>query len=91
VGVGEAEPIWAQILGEVLNNRLQKFYRTPQMPSLAGWLTTTLTRSNRGTLLIETESSVAQRNDQVQAWPRTANEGRRPDVISEALNTFLLN
>lgn len=36
VGIGEAEPIWAQMLEDAANNRLQKIYRAQQMPTLAG-------------------------------------------------------
>lgn len=36
VGIGEAEPIWARMLDDATNNRLEKIYRAPQMPSLAG-------------------------------------------------------
>ena len=36
VGIGEAEPIWAQMLEDAAAGRLQKIYRAPQMPSLAG-------------------------------------------------------
>jgi radical SAM superfamily enzyme YgiQ (UPF0313 family) len=36
VGVGEGEPIWSRMLDDALNGRLQKIYRAPQMPSLAG-------------------------------------------------------
>ena len=36
VGIGEAEPIWTQMLEDAANNRLQKIYRAPQIPSLAG-------------------------------------------------------
>jgi radical SAM superfamily enzyme YgiQ (UPF0313 family) len=36
IGIGEGEPIWAQMLEDAANGRLQKVYRAPQMPSLAG-------------------------------------------------------
>src|SRR4029077_19512937 len=36
VGIGEGEPIWARMLEDAYNGRLQKVYRAPQMPSLAG-------------------------------------------------------
>jgi radical SAM superfamily enzyme YgiQ (UPF0313 family) len=36
VGIGEAEPIWSQMLADAAAGRLQKIYRAPQMPSLSG-------------------------------------------------------
>lgn len=36
IGIGEAEPIWAQMLQDATSGRLQKVYRAPQMPSIAG-------------------------------------------------------
>jgi radical SAM superfamily enzyme YgiQ (UPF0313 family) len=36
IGIGEAEPIWSQMLQDAAGGRLQKVYRAPQMPSLAG-------------------------------------------------------
>jgi radical SAM superfamily enzyme YgiQ (UPF0313 family) len=36
VGIGEAEPIWSQMLQDAAGGRLQKVYRAPQMPSIAG-------------------------------------------------------
>jgi len=36
IGIGEAEPIWAQMLTDAAAGRLQKVYRAPQMPSIAG-------------------------------------------------------
>ncbi len=36
VGIGEGEPIWARMLEDAVNGTLQKIYRAPQMPSLAG-------------------------------------------------------
>jgi radical SAM superfamily enzyme YgiQ (UPF0313 family) len=36
VGIGEGEPIWVQMLEDAAAGRLQKFYRAPQMPNLAG-------------------------------------------------------
>ena len=36
VGIGEGEPIWASMLEDAYNGRLQKVYGAPQMPSLAG-------------------------------------------------------
>jgi radical SAM superfamily enzyme YgiQ (UPF0313 family) len=36
IGIGEAEPIWAQMLSDAATGRLQKIYRAPQMPSIAG-------------------------------------------------------
>lgn len=35
-GVGEGEPIWAKMLEDAVNGRLQKIYQAPQMPSLEG-------------------------------------------------------
>ena len=36
VGIGEGEPIWARMIEDALNGRLQKVYQAPQMTSLAG-------------------------------------------------------
>lgn len=36
IGIGEGEPIWSQMLQDAENGRLQKVYRAPQMPSIAG-------------------------------------------------------
>lgn len=36
IGIGEGEPIWSQILQDAASGKLQKVYRAPQMPSLAG-------------------------------------------------------
>lgn len=36
IGIGEAEPIWSQMLRDAAGGRLQKVYRAPQMPSIAG-------------------------------------------------------
>ncbi len=36
IGVGEGEPIWARMLEDAVNGRLQKVYHAPQMPSLSG-------------------------------------------------------
>jgi len=36
IGIGEGEPIWARMLEDAVNGRLQKVYHEPQMPSLAG-------------------------------------------------------
>jgi radical SAM superfamily enzyme YgiQ (UPF0313 family) len=36
VGIGEGEVIFTQMLEDAANGRLQKMYRAPQMPSLAG-------------------------------------------------------
>jgi len=36
IGIGEGEPIWARMLEDALNGRLQKVYHAPQMPSLSG-------------------------------------------------------
>jgi radical SAM superfamily enzyme YgiQ (UPF0313 family) len=36
IGIGEAEPIWVQMLQDAASGRLQKVYRAPQMPSIAG-------------------------------------------------------
>jgi radical SAM superfamily enzyme YgiQ (UPF0313 family) len=36
VAIGEGEPVWAQMLQDAENGRLQKVYRAPQMPSIAG-------------------------------------------------------
>lgn len=36
VGIGEGEPIWARMLEDAINGRLQKVYSAPQMPNLAG-------------------------------------------------------
>lgn len=36
VGIGEGEPIWASMLEDAYNGRLQTVYGAPQMPSLAG-------------------------------------------------------
>jgi len=36
IGIGEAEPIWAQMQQDAAGGRLQKVYRAPQMPSIAG-------------------------------------------------------
>jgi radical SAM superfamily enzyme YgiQ (UPF0313 family) len=36
IGIGEAEPIWTQMLQDAASGRLQKVYRAPQMASLAG-------------------------------------------------------
>lgn len=36
VGIGEGEPIWKQMLNDAAAGCLRKFYRAPQMPSLAG-------------------------------------------------------
>jgi radical SAM superfamily enzyme YgiQ (UPF0313 family) len=36
IGIGEGEPIWSQMLQDAANGRLQKVYRAPQMPSIAG-------------------------------------------------------
>ncbi|HYB62571.1 MAG TPA: radical SAM protein [Methylomirabilota bacterium] len=36
IGIGEAEPIWAEMLEDAANGKLKKIYRAPQMPSLAG-------------------------------------------------------
>lgn len=34
--IGEAEPVWAQMLSDAAAGRLQKVYRAPQMPTIAG-------------------------------------------------------
>ncbi len=36
IGIGEGEPIWAHMLQDAAAGRLQKVYRAPQMPSIAG-------------------------------------------------------
>jgi len=36
IGIGEGEPIWARMLEDAANGRLQKVYHAPQMPSLSG-------------------------------------------------------
>jgi radical SAM superfamily enzyme YgiQ (UPF0313 family) len=36
VGIGEGELIWSQMLQDAAAGRLQKVYRAPQMPSIAG-------------------------------------------------------
>ena len=36
IGIGEGEPIWSEMLRDAENGRLQKVYRAPQMPSIAG-------------------------------------------------------
>ena len=36
IGVGEAEPIWQQMLSDAAAGKLEKMYRAPQMPSIAG-------------------------------------------------------
>lgn len=36
IGIGEGEPIWSQMLQDAAAGRLQKVYRAPQMPSIAG-------------------------------------------------------
>jgi radical SAM superfamily enzyme YgiQ (UPF0313 family) len=36
VGIGEGEPIWARMIDDAVNGRLQKVYQAPQMTSLAG-------------------------------------------------------
>jgi radical SAM superfamily enzyme YgiQ (UPF0313 family) len=36
IGIGEGEPIWARMLEDAVNGRLQKTYHAPQMPSLTG-------------------------------------------------------
>jgi radical SAM superfamily enzyme YgiQ (UPF0313 family) len=36
IGIGEGEPIWARMLEDAVNGRLQKVYHAPQMPNLAG-------------------------------------------------------
>jgi radical SAM superfamily enzyme YgiQ (UPF0313 family) len=36
IAIGEGEPIWSQMLQDAANGRLQKVYRAPQMPSIAG-------------------------------------------------------
>jgi radical SAM superfamily enzyme YgiQ (UPF0313 family) len=36
IGIGEGEPIWAQMLEDAEGGRLQKVYRAPQMSSIAG-------------------------------------------------------
>lgn len=36
VAIGEAEPVWSQMLQDAAGKRLQKVYRAPQMPRLAG-------------------------------------------------------
>lgn len=36
IGIGEGEPIWSQMLQDAANGKLQKVYRAPQMPSIAG-------------------------------------------------------
>ena len=36
VAIGEAEPVWSQMLQDAAGGRLQKMYRAPQMPRLAG-------------------------------------------------------
>jgi radical SAM superfamily enzyme YgiQ (UPF0313 family) len=36
IGIGEGEPIWSHMLADAAAGRLQKIYRAPQMPSLAG-------------------------------------------------------
>jgi radical SAM superfamily enzyme YgiQ (UPF0313 family) len=36
VGIGEGEQIWARMIEDALNGRLQKVYQAPQMTSLAG-------------------------------------------------------
>jgi radical SAM superfamily enzyme YgiQ (UPF0313 family) len=36
IGIGEGEPIWSQMLADAAAGRLQKVYRAPQMPSIAG-------------------------------------------------------
>ena len=35
IGIGEGEPIWAKMLQDAENGRLQKVYRAPQMKSIA--------------------------------------------------------
>jgi radical SAM superfamily enzyme YgiQ (UPF0313 family) len=36
VGIGEGETIWARMIDDAVNGRLQKVYQAPQMSSLAG-------------------------------------------------------
>ena len=36
LGIGEAEPIWSLMLEDAASGRLQRVYRAPQMPSIAG-------------------------------------------------------
>jgi len=36
IGIGEAEPIWPQMLSDAAAGKLEKMYRAPQMPSIAG-------------------------------------------------------
>jgi radical SAM superfamily enzyme YgiQ (UPF0313 family) len=36
IGIGEGETIWSQMLQDAATGRLQKVYRSPQMPSIAG-------------------------------------------------------
>jgi radical SAM superfamily enzyme YgiQ (UPF0313 family) len=36
IGIGEGEPIWSEMLRDAESGKLQKVYRAPQMPSIAG-------------------------------------------------------
>lgn len=36
IGIGEGEPIWTRMLSDAAAGRLEKMYRAPQMPSIAG-------------------------------------------------------